>query len=419
MSLLASDYDGLSEPDFDVYRSECWSSNRFNLQRMKTKEKVSSLAKSLSSMFDAADFHMESSSEIPSVWNGRCVKDQWSYWLRNPNAQRQLQPILAKRLDLATRIKAPADHLKHVLLCVRLDHESLAVGLRLSRYASVDLANLLSRAQSDPDTFAKAVEAVSDHVLFDGEAVSEGALLRGATELQVEDREWLDLVHVIPRDAILDGATDVVEAVGQSARSLLPLMRFILWSPTNDHIDGAQALSHFEQQTEARSEAKKSALEEKQQQHAERAERARDRTNAKVDAEAAWRRMQAKRRSEGEESRADASDEKKESEHAATSRPASRKRQSAAKTARGAQRAPTRKPSTARSSESKRTTKPKPKRQAAPAHAFTVGDACVLTRGIFAGKSGAILAEDKPGYYKVKVGMLEVTVSAHDLQPTS
>ena len=127
MSLLASDYDGLSEPDFDVYRSECWSSNRFNLQRMKTKEKVSSLAKSLSSMFDAADFHMESSSEIPSVWNGRCVKDQWSYWLRNPNAQRQLQPILAKRLDLATRIKAPADHLKHVLLCVRLDHESLAV----------------------------------------------------------------------------------------------------------------------------------------------------------------------------------------------------------------------------------------------------------------------------------------------------
>ena len=218
MSLLASDYDGLSEPDFDVYRAECWSSNRFNLQRMKTKEKVSALAKSLSPMFDEADFHMESSSEIPSVWNGRCVRDQWSYWLRNPGAQRQLQPILAKRLDLATRIKAPADHLKHVLLCVRLDQESLAVGLRLSRYASVDLANLVSRAQSEPDAFAKAVEAVSDEVLFDGEAVSEGALLRGATELQVEDREWLDLVHVMPRDGILDGKTDVVDAVGRPPR---------------------------------------------------------------------------------------------------------------------------------------------------------------------------------------------------------
>ena len=76
--------------------------------------------------------------------------------------------------------------------------------------------------------------------LFDGEAVSEGALLRGATELQVEDREWLDLVHVMPRDGILDGKTDVVDAVGQTTQSLLPLLRFILWSPANDHHDGAQ-----------------------------------------------------------------------------------------------------------------------------------------------------------------------------------
>ena len=94
------------------------------------------------------------------------------------------------------------------------------------------------------------------------------------------------------------------------------------------------------------------------------------------------------------------------------SKTTSRKRPSADKPLRETQRR-IRKPRTARSPESKRSAKPKSKRQATPAHSFAVGDACP-DAGIFAGKSGEIMAEEKPGYYRVKVGMLEVTVSAHD-----
>lgn len=51
------------------------------------------------------------------------------------------------------------------------------------------------------------------------------------------------------------------------------------------------------------------------------------------------------------------------------------------------------------------------------AHSFSPGDACRLTRGLFAGKEGVIRGEGKAGYYKVKVGPLEVSVSASELEP--
>ena len=42
-----------------------------------------------------------------------------------------------------------------------------------------------------------------------------------------------------------------------------------------------------------------------------------------------------------------------------------------------------------------------------------------MTRGLLAGKEGEIRGEDKPGYYAVKVGVLEVKVSADELEKLS
>ncbi|MCB9530141.1 MAG: hypothetical protein H6701_17435, partial [Myxococcales bacterium] len=51
-------------------------------------------------------------------------------------------------------------------------------------------------------------------------------------------------------------------------------------------------------------------------------------------------------------------------------------------------------------------------------HTFAPGDPCRLTRGLFAGKEGVVKGPGKDGYYKVKVGPLEVSVSAAELEPT-
>ena len=46
-----------------------------------------------------------------------------------------------------------------------------------------------------------------------------------------------------------------------------------------------------------------------------------------------------------------------------------------------------------------------------------VGARCRLTRGLLAGKEGEIRGKEARGYYKVRVGTLEVSVSGADLEP--
>ncbi|MEE2757550.1 MAG: hypothetical protein VYA30_12920 [Myxococcota bacterium] len=410
MSILNGEMGGFSDEDFDVYRPECWSSNRFNLPRMRTKERVVELTKSIADLFHDIDFRSDASSEIPSVWNGRTVKDQWGYWLRDENAQRTLQPILTQRLDLATRVKAPADHFKHLLFCIRLSHESLALGLRLSRYATVDLENFLSRSQIDVDGLDTAIESISDEVKLDGEAVDRVALLAAAGDLKLGDREWLDLVQILDRDVVIDGDLDIPALLSKTASSLLPLLRYILWAPENDHIDISAEISSFTKQTEARTEAARNAAENKQQAHAERAQKARDRTSAKMDAEAAWRQMQAKRRSAQAatttEDGTESTPPQKARSQNSTETPKQPRRKSTRTASSTAKKKPARNPSKS----------VKSMKRSGPAPEFKPGQACILSRGLFAGKRGEIVSSDKPGYYKVKVGLLEVSVSGYDLQ---
>ena len=296
MSLLDTGDGGLLDADFDVYRPECWSSNLHNLTRMKAKERVVRLAKNAESALSDLGVKLESSSEIPSVWNGREVRDQWAFWVRDKDAARTLQPILASRLDLATRVKAPADHYKHALVCIRLDHEAVEVGVRLSQYATIDLANLIGRAEAEGELLGQTLEGLPDNVSLDGESVNASSLLAGARALLSGEREWLFLGARIERaDAVALGA-ELPERMAEFVSAVVPVFQFCLWTENNDHVGVSQELDAFAEQARARAESAAAERTSKAEAHAERAEKARERTSAKVDAEDAWRRMQAKRR---------------------------------------------------------------------------------------------------------------------------
>jgi len=425
MSLLNSSFDGLSQEDFDIYRPECWSSNQYNLARMRTKERVVSLVKSVSDVFAPIGLKWEASSEIPSVWNGRSVQDQWGYWVRDDAAQRALQPILAKRLDLATRIKAPADHFKHALFCVRLSEDAVGIGLRLSRYATVDVANLVGRAQADSDGFLGCLDAMDEQILLNGVKPTVNEILHGAAELQSGEREWMDIVRRIERDDAVALGDTLSDVIGSVAQAVAPLLEFLLWSTENDHINVSSAITQFAEQTEARTEATRAERESKIQANAERALKARDRTTSKMDAEEAWRRMQASRRTStdtqvktekpSEQSRTSPPPkvgvEPSKTPHVPQRKTTSRKRDDGQKTSR-----PPRGKAEAKTAPRRPKKAAKPSRPKKPAPVFEVGQTCVLTRGLFAGKKGQIVSVDKPGYYAVKVGILEVNVSGYDLQ---
>jgi len=221
------------------------------------------------------------------------------------------------------------------------------------------------------------------------------------------EREWLDLVCHIPRDEVVTLGDGISATIRNVATSLAPLLNFLLWSEENDHIDVASEISNFAQQTEARTEAIEAERVSREQERAERAEKARDRTSAKVAAEDAWRRMQQskKRPSQPPEAASRGEDKAASSSRPTRSRPqrpAAKPKGRPKSTDKG--RTVDRKP--------KKSTQRKPRK---PAPVFEVGQCCMLTRGLFAGKTGEITGSEKPGYYTVKVGLLEVNVSAYDL----
>ena len=105
LGIFDTPLDGFTKEDFDVYQPQCWSSNLHNLQRMKTKEKLLSFVKTVASDLGVEGTSISSSSEIPSVWNGRQVKDQLVYCSRDNLRQKKLQSVIAREFDIAERIK--------------------------------------------------------------------------------------------------------------------------------------------------------------------------------------------------------------------------------------------------------------------------------------------------------------------------
>ena len=228
MSLLNPEFNGLSDEDFDVYQARCWSNNRFNLNRMRTKERVQHLAQSMVDTLQLDGVRLEASSEIPSVWNGREVKEQWVFLVRDDDARRHLQPVLARRLDLATRIKAPADHLKHIFIGLRLDADVLEISLRLSQYAMIDIENVMGRAEAEADAFKDVFQDLSDTIRLDGHDVTAGSFMTAVRELHEGGREWLTLGRSLKREDVTNQGTDIVTTIAEVSGALGAVLGFAL-----------------------------------------------------------------------------------------------------------------------------------------------------------------------------------------------
>lgn len=416
MSLLNAGFEGLTEEDFDQYLPKCWSNNRYNLGRMRVKERLGLLIESVRAAIGAEGLTVESSSEIPSVWNGRQVRDQWAYVIRDSAEKRRLQPVMAKQLDMASRLKAPAEHLQHALIAVRLDHEVLEIALRINAHAVVDIINLLARAAADVAPLDAALANLDEEILLDDAPVTVPQLLAAADAARQGEREWIVVGRRIPREDAIAAGMDVVDLAGAVGTRLAPLFSYLRWREDNDHVGVETQLSTLKAEREETIRVAQEARAEKKKAHAERAEQARARTMTRVEAESMWRKLQAKTRTSSAPPAAKPLD--------ADAAPAPSKgrpprRPTAPAGTRGDRRdgrATASKQRAADKSKKQAKGAPRPDRRKGPAETFAVGERCLLTRGLFAGKEGEVRAADKPGYYKVKVGTLEVAVSAHELQ---
>ena len=426
MSLLNTEFEGFLAEDFDAYLAEKWSNNLHNLSRMKVKDKVQRLIKSIHADLNLPELKVEASSEIPSVWNGRKVEDQWAYLLRGEVARRQLQPVLARRTDLATRVKVPAEHYRHALLCVRIDHEQIEIGVRISQHATVDLANLQGRASGDSETLEAIMSALPEGMGVDGCPGQTEDLLAALAAARTGERDWVLVCKHVSRDEAIELGAEMITEVQTAARGVLPLFNYLHWTPDNDYMDVETELTDIANEQAERQKSRIEAREEKAKAHADRAEKARARTASKVDVEAAWRKMQQERvrtsmppapavppRRESPSRTSSHSDRRREPPQRQTS--PSPPKKSVPSRNPPKQSTPNRNPPKRHEPES-----PPPRTGASAARvAYEVGEKCRFRRGLLGGKEGVVVSVDQSGQYTVKTGLFEVNVKSYELEKLS
>lgn len=375
---------------------------------MKTKEKLLGLVKRLAEGVAVGEVALSSSSEIPSVWNGRQVKEQLVYFSRDGESQKKLQAVIAREFDLAERIKSGAEHERHLILFSRIDADGLTIGLRFTRFSLVDNRNLLHRLEQEPELCDGVFDTLGDSILYQGGNVDRPQLLKLLEALGDGRLDSVELSHTWAREVLVEIGASIEDQLRLRLEAIARLFSVALWTEENDQLSLAETLNELSQQVDAALAEKHQEREAKAAANAERATAARERTNAKVAADEAWRRMQQSRRPKGEtQNPEDVQPEPRETR----GKPKAPKRTTAQPANHRSK--PSVSDASRRPPSKKRTRPSKPSK--VPKRDWGKGDECTLSRGLFAGKKGVIVDTPSKGYAKVKVGVIEVNVSLLEL----
>lgn len=236
MATLFDDAEGgLTPADFEVFAPQCWSSNQFNLGRMRAKARLLHLCAPLAALPEAAALTLESSAEVPGVWNGRTVREQWVYLLRPPELRRTLAPIIAARAGLAAGVREPAEHQRHVTAFVRLHHDGVEVGFRLPAGAVADVATLAARRRDAalPPALVSALSALPDALRLDDGPPAVG-FAAAFDALQASTRADLRVAANLDRATVLAAGPALPETVRPLLRAALSVYACVAFTPEDD-----------------------------------------------------------------------------------------------------------------------------------------------------------------------------------------
>jgi hypothetical protein len=255
-------FEGFTPEDFDAYLEEKWASNMFTLPRRRVKEKLETLGKALSEELSTAGLVLlpRLSDEHPSLWNNKKVDTQWLFFSRDEEAQNKLSEIIDTERTLAATVADPTPLYRQVFLGVSLDRANLEVGLRLHYDAWVDRKNLLKLVGSEEGRarFAELRGSLPDHyeIGVAGEEMmaprdlDDEAFAACAARLE-EQGGWLFIGARMPRDQVAVLGADVAETALETFRLLIPVYRFVAWSPDNDAISMDRLVAEREQAIKA------------------------------------------------------------------------------------------------------------------------------------------------------------------------
>jgi transcription antitermination factor NusG len=256
---------GFGPEDFDAFEERKWSSNRFNLERMRAREKLCALADAVAPAAWLDRFGLERgvTHDHPTIFNHRRVTSQWVYFLRSQEDRRRLSAILDREHPLRRQIEDAAEHHMHALIGLELHLGGLDVFVGMHRTAWVDAKNLFQKvsdpyelerlmdlvralpepfALSHPDGPVPAASVAPAHL----EALQRSLTPEGATE-------WLRLGVSLDRSDARLADPALTDVIGEVLLALGPVYAYAAWRPDNDQISVKEQLRTEKKVRKARS----------------------------------------------------------------------------------------------------------------------------------------------------------------------
>lgn len=245
---------GFSEQDFNAYDERKWASNRFNLERMRARETVEALARSVFPTERQKAFGLEqvSSHDHPTLFNRRQVDSQWVYLVRNHEEQKRLTAKIDSEHSVAVQVGDPALHHLHAIVGLRLHFDGLDVLFGIHRHAGLDLRNLLQKIDVPYErqffgdvmkTLPPGVHFVGGDLKLEPIAVEEKHVRTVVQNLLSESGgDWLQFVLSLSRAEAMSSGVAVADQAREALSGLLTLYAFASWRRDNDFISLQKAI---------------------------------------------------------------------------------------------------------------------------------------------------------------------------------
>ena len=238
-------FAGFGPGDFQAYEEHKWASNRFNLERMRAREKLEALATVAATSLGDFGLERESTHDHPTIFNGKRVDAQWVFFARPQADRKRLGVLIDKEHPLHRIVEDPAPHHLHAILSLRLDTDGLEIALRIHRNAWVDARNLGARcasagARAELLSLLRAVPGAAVSLGGDEtttDALDEATIEAASISLAGESAgDWTSVAVRLGKDEAAGAPEDVARWAGAALASLAPVYRFAAWRDENDHL---------------------------------------------------------------------------------------------------------------------------------------------------------------------------------------
>lgn len=236
------------EEDFNAFEEVKWSSNRFNLERMRISEKLLLIGEELNKFLNPNPIFIEYQTTPwnPCIFNHHRVDEILLFFKRSKEEEKSVIHLIDKKVSIPEEIKEVSPHKKHIILGVRIFKLGIEAGLYLHSYSWIDLINFEHRTKNfwEMGKFLDIINSLpADFILL---TANEKKLL-GAEKLKEKDIEALQkeilekssfffIGKFYPReDKILRGER-ILKEFKDIFLKLIIIFNFIAWSRNNDFI---------------------------------------------------------------------------------------------------------------------------------------------------------------------------------------